>query len=74
MTRHLAKPRKRKKLGFSRHTVIGHVEGGETGIGVTKHGIDGVVPVDTAPPATRLPHPVQHSAYLERIVTVAHCN
>ena len=54
--------------------MIGHVEGGETGVGVTEHGFDGVVAVDAAPSTTGLPHAVEHSAYLERIVAVAHRN
>ncbi|KAI8524286.1 hypothetical protein RHMOL_Rhmol13G0138500 [Rhododendron molle] len=44
----------------------------EAGVGVPEHGLDGVIPVDSAPPAARLPHPVQHSAYLDRIVPVPH--
>jgi len=52
--------------------VIGHVEGGQSGVGVTEHGFDGVISVDSTPTAAGLPHPVQHSAYLQRIVPVTH--
>lgn len=54
-------------------TVIGHVKGRETGIGIPKHGLNGVVAVDSAPTTTSLPHTVEHSAYLQRIVAVLHC-
>lgn len=49
-------------------TVIGHVEGGEAGVGVAEHGLNGVVSIDSAPTATSLPHPVQDSAYVQGIV------
>lgn len=52
--------------------MVGHVEGGEAGVGIPEHGLDGVISVDSAPTATRLPHPVQNSAYIERIVPVLH--
>ena len=52
------------------YTVVGHVEGGETGVGIAEHGLNGVVPVDSAPATTGLPHTVQESANIERIVGV----
>ena len=55
-------------------TVIGHVKGRETGIGVPEHGLNGVVTVDSAPTTTGLPHTVKDSAYLQRIVAVLHRN
>lgn len=55
-------------------TVIRHVEGRESGISVTEHGIDGVVSVDSPPTAARLPHPVQDSANLEGVVSILHCH
>lgn len=53
-------------------TVVGHVEGGESGVSVSEHGVDGGVAVDAPPPAARLPHPVEHPANLERVVAVLH--
>ncbi|KAD4982794.1 hypothetical protein E3N88_19465 [Mikania micrantha] len=50
--------------------VISHVEGGETSIGILEHSINGIIPIDSAPTATRLPHSVKYSAYLERIIPV----
>ena len=51
-------------------TVIGHVEGGEAGVGVAKHSLNGVVSIDSAPSPTGLPHSVEDSAYVEGIVPV----
>lgn len=53
-------------------TVIGHVEGSESGVGVAEHGIDSSVAVDAAPPAAGLPHPVQDSEYRQGMVAVLH--
>ena len=50
--------------------MIGHVEGGEAGVGVAEHGLDGVVSINTAPTPTGLPHSVEDSAYIEGIVLV----
>jgi len=50
--------------------VIGHVEGGEAGIDEAKHGVYGGVAVDAAPTAAGLPHPVEDSAYRQRVVAV----
>lgn len=54
--------------------MVGHVEGGEAGVGVAEHGLNGVVPVDSAPTPTRLPHSVENSAYVQGIVSVLHRN
>ena len=53
-------------------TVVSHVEGGETGVGVAEHGINGGVAVNSTPAAAGLPHAVEDSAYLERIVPILH--
>lgn len=53
-----------------RNTVVGHVEGGESGVGVREHGVDGSVSVDAAPPSAGLPHPVEHPAYRQRVLAV----
>lgn len=52
------------------HTVIGHVEGSEAGVGELEHGLNGVIAINTPPPATSLPHPIQDSANLQRIVPI----
>lgn len=53
-------------------TVIGHVEGGESGVGVAKHRVNCGVTVYAAPAAAGLPHPVQNSAYRQGVVAVLH--
>ena len=58
----------KKKKGGVERTVIGHVEGGEAGVGVAEHGLDGVVSVDSAPASAGLPHSVEDSAYIQGIV------
>ena len=50
--------------------MVRHVEGGEASVGVAEHGLYGVVSVDSAPGAARLPHSVQDSAYVQGIVPV----
>lgn len=62
---------RKRELGFwVVLTVIGHVEGGEAGVGVAKHSLNGVVSIDSAPSPTGLPHSVEDSAYVDGIVPV----
>lgn len=53
-------------------TVVGHVEGGEAGVGVAEHGLDGVVAVDSTPPTAGLPHSVENAAYHQLVPSVLH--
>ena len=55
-------------MEFMDFTVIGHVEGGETNIGVLEHSVNGTITVDSTLTATCLPHSVKYSAYLQQIV------
>lgn len=48
--------------------MVGHVKGGEAGVGVAEHGFNGVISVDSAPTPTRLPHSVENPAYFQGIV------
>ena len=52
-------------------TVVRHVEGGESGVGVREHGFDRGVAVDAAPPSAGLPHAVEHPAYRQGVPAVA---
>lgn len=54
--------------------MIGHIEGGETGVGVPEHGLNSVVSVYSAPSSTSLPHPIEDSAYFQGIIPVSHSN
>nr|GMD89635.1 hypothetical protein Iba_scaffold389764CG0020 [Ipomoea batatas] len=59
---------------FCRSILVGHVESGETGVGVIEHSLNGVVSVDSAPATASLPHTVQDSTYIQRIIAVLQCH
>jgi hypothetical protein len=51
--------------------VVGHVERGETRVGVGEHGVYGRIAVDRPPPSACLPHAVEHPAYRQGVPAVA---
>ena len=52
-------------------TVVSHIEGGESGVGVREHGVNSGVAVYAAPPSAGLPHAVEHPAYRQGVPAVA---
>lgn len=52
-------------------TVVSHIEGGESGVGVREHGVNRGVAVYAAPPSAGLPHAVEHPAYRQGVPAVA---
>lgn len=43
-------------------TVVGHVDGGEAGVGIAKHGLDDIIAVHAAPSSSSLPPLLRRSS------------
>lgn len=63
MAKNKGKQFKKKKIEKAKiFTVIRHVKSEEASVGVSEHGINSFISVDSAPTTAGLPHPVQYSA------------